>query len=137
MKTKNTKNISKSKAKARAWKVFSLFIRQQASNDMGMVQCYTCIAFKHYKEMQAGHWIAGHGNAVYINEDYVRPQCYSCNVKRHGMQGEFRDRIRLELGDKVVDELILESNQFKDLTTEDYLELERYYKSKNENNTKN
>ena len=116
-----------SSAKRKAWSAFSLYIRTKDSVD-GVNECYTCGKIYPVKRLQAGHWIEGHANTVYINEDYVRVQCYSCNVIKHGNQGVFRDKIRAELGSDVVDQLILEANQTKDLTLSDYIELEKYYK---------
>lgn len=114
--------------KDKAWDAFSLYIRKRASNSMGMVKCYTCPTIAFYREMQTGHWIEGHGAAVYINEDYVRPQCVSCNMFHGGQQGTFRDRIRKELGDKKVDALIFASKQSVFLKAHHYKELEEKYK---------
>lgn len=125
----NMKKVTLSKVKVKAWKQFSLWIRLSAAKD-GRVLCYTCPAVVPYTEANAGHWIEGHSNAVYINPDYVRVQCRSCNIFHGGRQGIFRDKIRQELGDKRVDQLILASNQVKLLTIEDYQNLEKLYKDK-------
>ncbi len=124
------KKLTLKSVKAKAWKAFSLYIRKKDMDSQGFVECYTCGVRKFYKEMQVGHWIEGHSNAVYINENYVRVQCPSCNLFHGGRQGEFRDKIRKELGDKRVNQLILEANQVKLLTIENYLELEKIYKTK-------
>lgn len=48
-----------------------------------------------------------------------------------GNQGEFRDRIRKELGNKEVDRLIFEAkNGEPNLTAQDYLQKKAYYKEK-------
>jgi len=122
------KRATLSSAKKKAWKQFSLYIRLSAANEFGLIQCYTCPARSHYKEMQAGHWVEGHSNVVYINEDYVRPQCASCNIFHKGRQGEFRDLIRKELGDARVEELLIESKQIKKISIQDYMDLENKYK---------
>lgn len=115
-------------AKKRAWRAFSKYIRISAAVE-GLVTCYTCDTKHPWEESQAGHWIEGHSNAVYINEEYVRPQCRACNLFRGGNQGEFRDRLRKEIGNEEVDRLILESHDTVKLTVQDYLEFEKWYLS--------
>lgn len=36
--------------------------------------------------MHAGHFIAGRGNTILFEETNVHPQCYVCNVRKHGDQ---------------------------------------------------
>ena len=65
----------------KAWKVFSLYIRQKYADIDGMVHCYTCPTVKHFKDMQAGHlW---HGKLDF-DERNIHPQCYQCNVGHSG-----------------------------------------------------
>lgn len=113
--------------KQKAWNAFSKYIRLHCvvANEYG--HCYTCGLLTHYKDLQAGHWIEGHSNMVYINEDYVRPQCRGCNIFKKGNLGEFRDRIRKELGNERVDDLILQSRQIRKLTAQDYIDLYEKY----------
>jgi hypothetical protein len=122
------KTITKTQAKKRAWKIFSQYVRLLARDRNGFVACYTCGRKYPYKKMQTGHWVTGHGNSIYINEDFVRPQCYSCNIMKGGNLGEFRDKIRKELGGHTVDQLLIIARDTKKITVEDYQELERYYK---------
>ncbi len=79
------KKTSRSKrAKNRAWNLFSLYIRLRAADDDGYVECVTCGTKRHYKKMQAGHFIDGRKNAVLFDERIVYPQCYRCNVALNG-----------------------------------------------------
>ena len=119
--------------KNKAWTVFSTYIRQKFADSSDFVSCYTCGNKIHWKESQTGHWIEGHSNAVYINEDYVRPQCMRCNIFLKGNQGTFRDKIRQELGDERVDQLIIESKQVKILKSYDYEELIEHYSNLTKN----
>ena len=125
------KKITLKKAKERAYNAFKDYIRLSASVD-GYVTCYTCGSSQPLKEIQVGHWVEGHGNAVYINEEYVRPQCVSCNIFHHGRQGEFRDKLREELGSDIVNELLLDAHITIKYTVEDYLALEKFYLIKQE-----
>ena len=129
------KQISKSKAKKRAYKSFSEYLRTKWTLQ-GFVPCYTCdkhVVLKGTRpgeRVMVGHWVEGHSAKTYINEDYVRPQCFRCNMMLGGNQGEFRDRIRKELGNEVIDKLLLESKQTLEISAQEYLNLEAYYKVK-------
>lgn len=71
--------------KARAWKTFSEWIRRKDADEGGTTVCFTCNRPIHWKyEAQAGHAIGGRRNAVLLDEDIVRPQCYACNAKHIG-----------------------------------------------------
>lgn len=128
------KAVTLTKAKKRAWEAMSIYLRTLWTQK-GFVECYTCGAHCFLKErpgkrVTVGHWVEGHSAVSYVNEKYVRPQCYRCNMMLGGAQGEFRDRIRKELGDNVVDKLLLESKQTLSITPQQYLELQSYYKVK-------
>lgn len=124
------KKTTVAKAKAKAWAVFTIYYRMSNADSNGMLKCFTCDKLDHWKKMQSGHWVTGHNNATYINPDFVRPQCPVCNIWKGGMQGEFRDRIRKELGDYTVNELLVEARQTKEILLVDYIELEAKYKQK-------
>ncbi len=121
------KKITKSQVKKKAWRAFQQYMRALWTKD-GSVQCYTCGKVCGFKEIQAGHWYTGHSNSTYINEDYVRPQCVRCNIMMGGRQGEFRDKIRMELGNKVTDALLLAAKETFPISVEEYEELEAWYK---------
>lgn len=131
------KSITKTKAKKQAWEAFSLYMRTLWTNKGNSpVECYTCGAHCFLKErpgkrVTVGHWYEGHADITYVNEVYVRPQCYRCNMMLGGNQGEFRDKIRAELGNEEVDRLIFEAkNGHSDLTANDYLQKKAFYKEK-------
>lgn len=124
------KTITKKKAKDKAWKAFSEWVRRSSADQFGFVKCYTCYTRTEWKFSDAGHWVEGHSNAVYINPEYVRVQCQSCNRFHGGRQGEFRDRLRKELGDEKVDQLLIDSKKTLKLSIFDYENLEQYYKEK-------
>lgn len=126
MKTK----ITKSKAKKRAWKAFSLYIRKKDMNSMGFVNCYTCDKRVFYKEANAGHAIGGRNNAILFNEDLVRVQCVGCNVWGRGQYAVFTRKLIDELGLKKYDELIEHARDTVQLKVADYLEIESFYRKK-------
>jgi acyl-coenzyme A synthetase/AMP-(fatty) acid ligase len=70
--------------KAKAWRLFSEYIRRAYADRYGNAECYTCGAVAHWKEHQAGHAIPGRHNSVLLDEDVVRVQCVACNIFRRG-----------------------------------------------------
>jgi hypothetical protein len=72
-------------AKDKAWDAFSLFIRTRDcirfTGDPEQGICVTCNTPKLRKELQAGHFVGGRGNAVLFNEQIVYSQCGYCNQK--------------------------------------------------------
>lgn len=73
------KTVSKSKAKANAWREFSRFIRTRdaiaTTGDTDTLICCTCGKLIPFKQAQAGHFIAGRTNALLFDEDIVHGQC--------------------------------------------------------------
>ena len=130
------KKLSKTIVKKRAYRAFQIFLRTLWTK-RGYCKCYTCGKKIVFKQTQVGHWITGHTNATYINEDFVRPQCVACNIMKGGNLGEFRDKIRKEIGKKNTDELLKYSKEKIEISVNDYLELERFYKEQLENLTNN
>lgn len=123
------KKITKTIAKRRAWKIFSEYIRFKHSS-MGIAECYTCGALKHYKDIQAGHGIGGRSNAVLFLEEVVRPQCVGCNVFGRGKQSIFTMKLIKELGMKKYERLVALSNEIVQYKLNDYTEIARKYTDK-------
>lgn len=97
---------SPSALKNRCWKLFSEYIRRKDADDGGTVECYTCGKLMHWKESQAGHFVAGRGNAVLFNEDCVRVQCQRCNIWLGGNYQLYTLRMLKEIGEKGVNDLL-------------------------------
>ncbi len=87
------------------WKTFSLYIRLKYSDKNGYVSCYTCPARKHYKEMQAGHYIKRSYKSLKFDERNVRPQDPRCNMFLDGNQDEFAVKLEQEYGLGILQEL--------------------------------
>lgn len=123
------KKISKSKAKARAWKAFSLYIRLRDAKGEN-VTCVTCLRVNHYKKMQAGHFIPGRHNAVLFEERGVHPQCYACNIVLGGNGVKYYKFMLAKYGQKIIDELEALDNTTVSYTVSDLLEIETVYLKK-------
>jgi hypothetical protein len=73
------KRTSPKVMKAKAWKMFSTYIRLRdclkttGTLDKGV--CITCGKLCDFKELQAGHYIGGRGNSVLFDEKIVNGQC--------------------------------------------------------------
>lgn len=86
-------------------KVHSLWIRMKDADDNGMVFCYTCPEFKHYKEMDCGHFITRNRLSIRWDERNTAPQCKGCNIFRNGEQYLFGLGIDKEFGKGTVEKL--------------------------------
>lgn len=67
---------------------------------------------------------------TFIADGLAHHNCYYCNIMIGGNQGEFRDRIRKELGDKVVDQLLIDAKKKIDIEATEYMDMASYYKVK-------
>lgn len=132
------KKTERQKAKDNAWAAFSRYIRTRdclrftGFADQGM--CVTCKVFKPFKELQAGHFISGRGNAVLFDERLVYSQCYQCNGNPpFGKGGNYVEYFRFML-DEVGLEKIDEFRAIKGSTVQykihDFNELEEKFKEK-------
>ena|SRR3990167_3385548 len=99
------KPINMTKLKAKAWKVFSLWVR---TKDGGV--CYTCkkagLTGSNY---HAGHFISRKHNATMFDERNVRGQCMFCNLWDYGNSGAFAKNIITDHGQEVFEELVAKS----------------------------
>ena len=127
---KNVKKQSIKSAKKKAWDTFSKWVRLSNADSDGYVQCYTCPTRKHWKEMQAGHFIDGRGNVVLFHEGIVKPQCMPCNIFKKGNKDVFAPKMIMEYGGKKVMEFYALKNQVVQLRIADYNEITEIYKEK-------
>lgn len=121
--------LTLSKAKARAWKAFSIWVRTSYSLDGEVVACYTCDKTKPIKEMSAGHGIGGRNNSILFDRRIVRPQCAGCNIWGRGQYQIFTRKLIDTLGLEIYDEIVSQSRIPVKYTVSDYLEIEEKYKN--------
>jgi hypothetical protein len=115
----------------KAWKVWSIFIRQSFADNRGYCTCYTCEAVKHWKEMQAGHY---HHGALDFDKRNIHPQCIRCNKWLSGNLGIYAEKLTKELGLKGMKKLRRDSEKIGKPTLK---ELEKIItKYGGQNNTK-
>lgn len=110
-KKKRKKRLTTGQLKKRAWREFSIFIRARGADSEGMVKCCTCGSVKHWKQMQAGHFIPGRLNNNLFSESGTNAQCSFCNVVRNGNGPRYYQFMLAKHGQEVIDDLMLRNDQ--------------------------
>ena len=132
--SKVAKKVKLSTLKNKRWKLTSEYVRRSnADPHTGMSGCVTCrpgTPGRHYKELQAGHFIPqAQGNAVKWDLRNIHPQCYRCNINLGGNGAEYYPFMLERYGQEVIDELRFLSNTTVKITASDHkeaiIELER------------
>lgn len=89
-------------------------LKEAVNHPNGYVQCWSCGIWKHWKEMQGGHWIERTKKSTKTIEENIHPQCAGCNGFGWKYATEKKDRycrnMRDFYGDDFCDELIALSN---------------------------
>jgi len=116
------------------WKHFSVFIRQRDSNSNGYGNCSTCGVHKHWKELQAGHFVSRAELSVCFDERNVHIQCARCNGFRGGEQFIMSIYIDGKYGIGTSDELQYLRHQPSKFSRTDYVEMIEKYKQINKEN---
>jgi hypothetical protein len=95
----------------------------------GFTTCYTCGQRFHWKQLQAGHMVAGRTNAILFS-DLTKPQCLQCNFFRGGEQGKFTLKMIDEVGRERVEQEYTLKQQTKKFSAEELQEKINFYKQK-------
>ena len=119
-----------SSLKKKIWKLCSEYVRRRDANFAGSAKCITCGATKHWKELQAGHFISGRHNAVLFETRGIFAQCYSCNIGKHGNQLKYYRVLVERYGEEYVKQLEALDRTTKQYTIKELLELEKEFKNK-------
>lgn len=106
-----------------AWTLLSRVIRQTGCDHTGSDFCYTCNAYLHWSQLQAGHAIPGRHNAVLLDEEIIRKQCPLCNIFKRGNYQVFVAKLIRENGLDWWEEKLIESRQLKNYSREDLNEI--------------
>ena len=107
-------------------KYFSQYVRLSNADKYGMCTCFTCGVSKHWKEIQAGHFMSRRHTATRWHLDNVKPQCVKCNMFSQGEQYKFGQN----LGTKVANQMQKLSNTTAKLTYNEIVWYIEYYKEK-------
>lgn len=127
---KKSKKTEKQKAKEKAWKYCSIYNRMKDADWRGYVSCVTCGATKHWKEMQAGHFIPGRTNGILFEDNGIHAQDYRCNIALGSNPRKYDAYMKKRYGQKEINRLDKLSETSVQYTTEDYLRIAEEYKDK-------
>lgn len=78
--------IDKTKRKRleeKAWTLTSRIVRLKAADDQGYCRCFTCGVSKHWKQIDAGHWLSRGKKPTKYHRQNIRVQCKRCNKWGH------------------------------------------------------
>ena len=120
--------------KAKAWKLFSQYIRLRDclitthTKERGV--CITCGFELPFKSLQAGHFVAGRNNSILFDEECTHAQCATCNILKKGNQLVYRRRIIDLYGDGWDEVLEKRSREAKKYTIPELKELIESFKDK-------
>lgn len=116
------------KAKAKAWKWFSEFIRLRDSDAYGRAQCITCQRSGHWRTMDAGHFITRAKESTLFDERNVSCQCKGCNRFQGGKFFEHEQAIDRKFGPGTAQAIKDKAGLTCKRTTEDYLFIANSYR---------
>ena len=105
-------------------KLFSIFIRQR---DKG--KCYTCGTKKHWKAIDAGHYLKRQHYGTRWDERNVHGQCLSCNRFKGGRMDKYALRLEKDYGQGILQELEKKKQEFKSLKVIELKKLIEKYKN--------
>lgn len=117
--------------KEKAWNSFSKFVRARdcmattGFPDAG--NCITCGGVFPFKELQAGHFIPGRGNAVLFDERQVHAQCYRCNIKLKGNWVPYEAFMVEKYGRRIVEEMKVDARKTHQIMGYQLKELREHY----------
>lgn len=110
-KTTKAKKLSVGTLKRKAWKEFSIFIRTRRADEYGYVRCVTCGVRRHWKEVDAGHFLAGRYNSNLFDERGCNEQCKYCNGPKSSNGPMYYKWMLANHGQEVIDELIRQNDE--------------------------
>lgn len=122
------------RAKNRAWKWFSLYIRARdcikTTGSISRGKCVTCGREFDFKDLQAGHFVQGRGNGVLFSEMGVHAQCRQCNIFNRGKLDEYAKYMYNRYDKEAVDNLIANKYNLVKFTLSDLEKIGDKYKKK-------
>ena len=130
------KRLTIPQLKKKCWKLFSIYIRMrgclETTGSLEYGECFTCDnpPQHEFRNLQAGHFIAGRHNANLFSEKGTQLQCRRCNIFLHGAPLEFRKRLIEKYGEGIIEELENEAHQVKRFTIPELLSMIDYYKER-------
>ena len=109
----------------RLWKLVSEYVRRSAQG-----KCYTCGTIKHWKEMDAGHFIDKSicGTELYFDLRNVKCQCTKCNRYLSGAKDVYAQKLVQEYGSQILDTLFGIKQVIRKWNDDQYIGTIEFYK---------
>jgi hypothetical protein len=111
-------------------RAFSRFIRKQAADIHGFVECVTCGSRIRWEEAHAGHFISRRFMALRWDPRNVHPQDAACNTFRAGAIDEYSRFILDKYGRETFDELLSLKRETKKWSKPELLDLLEQYEER-------
>jgi hypothetical protein len=118
--TKRKKLPSLKSLHAKAWKLWSVYIRTKDADWRGYNRCYTCKKYFHWKELQAGHY--WHGRLDFDSRN-LKPQCSRCNKWLSGNLDNYTMYLIEDMGLEAVKQLRRDAAQHKGYSRQELLDI--------------
>lgn len=122
------------KAKEKAWKWFSLFVRlrdcYRTTGGITHGKCCTCGNLYPIEKLQAGHFVPGRTNALLFREKGCHCQCQRCNLFRHGSIHEYWDFMLDQYGQATIDDERLQRRVTIKYTLDDFNRIAEMYRKR-------
>lgn len=99
-------------------KVFSQYVRLRVCDEYGFADCFTCGSRRHWKEVDAGHFITRAKFATRWDPVNVQFQCKRCNMNG-GKQYEFSRKLDATYGEGTAEGLYIKSQARASYSHED------------------
>jgi len=123
----------KDKAKARAWRMFSDYIRLRdclfTTGTSYECACVTCGRRKPYAEIDAGHFIPGRRNAVLFCDFGTNGQCRHCNRYLDGDYAKYKSVMVSRHGAERIENYEILAKVPKYMSETDFNNVHNYYKA--------
>ena len=109
--------------------VFSKYVRLRAADSDGYGSCFTCGSRRHWKEVDAGHFITRAKFSTRWHELNVQFQCKQCNMNG-GRQYEFGRNLDAQFGEGTAHDILIESMTTRRYSSVELQELIDHYARK-------
>lgn len=120
--------------KLEAWRAFARYIKARDAQENGFCSCITCgkVMVWDSKDVHAGHFVGGRGNAVLFDEEVVSSQCVFCNLFRSGEQAKYALALKKRFGytDEQIEELLNRRHKIVKYKPSDYARISEEYNNK-------
>ena len=118
------------KAKDKADRYFSLYVRQRDAIESGVVRCCTCGEWHHWKQMDCGHFMSRRYQATRFDEKNCASQCRACNRFNQGRQFEMGKYLDKKYGLGTANRMEMKSKMFCKRNRYDYEVIAETFKNK-------